>query len=85
MSYAIYALCALTSLACTVLLTRSYLRSSHRLLFWSALCFLGLTFNNVLLFLDKLVVSSVDLLLYRLLAGLIALLLLLYGLIYEQE
>lgn len=85
MAETIYSLCTLTSLACAWLLLRSYRRTGHRLLFWSGLCFAGMTLNNVLLLLDKLVFPSVDLLPFRLGAALLALLLLLYGLIYEKE
>ena len=49
MASVVYALCALTSLACAVLLLRAYRRSWARLLFWSGLCFVGLALNNVLL------------------------------------
>ena len=38
----IYALCALTSLVCSVLLLRGYSDSRYRLLFWAGLCFVGL-------------------------------------------
>lgn len=47
---AVYILCAVTSVLCAGLLVRSYLRSRVRLLLWSALCFVGLAVNNVLLF-----------------------------------
>jgi hypothetical protein len=81
----IYSLCALTSLACLVLLWRSYAATRSRLLFWSALCFLFLAGNNVLLVIDKVVTSvEVDLTYWRLGAGLAAVLLLLYGLIWEE-
>lgn len=85
MAETIYSLCTLTSLACAWLLLRSYRRTGHRLLFWSALCFAGMTLNNLLLLLDKLALPDVDLLTLRLSAALVALLLLLYGLIYEKE
>lgn len=85
MAALIYTLCALTSLACSVLLWRAWRKAGHRLLFWSALCFAGLTFNNTLLVLDKVVFTSVDLLTWRLCAALVAVLLLLYGLIWEDE
>jgi hypothetical protein len=85
MAETIYTLCILTSLACAWLLLRSYRRTRHRLLFWSGLCFVGMTLNNVLLLLDKLVFTDVDLMPFRLGASLLALLLLLYGLIYEKE
>lgn len=81
----IYSLCALTSLACLVLLWRSYAATRSRLLFWSALCFLFLAGNNVLLVVDKVITSvEVDLTYWRLGAGLAAVLLLLYGLIWEE-
>jgi hypothetical protein len=85
MAETIFTLCILTSLACAWLLLRSYRRTRHRLLFWSGLCFVGMTLNNVLLLLDKLVFTDVDLMPFRLGASLLALLLLLYGLIYEKE
>jgi hypothetical protein len=85
MAETIYSLCTLTSLACTWLLLRSYRRTGHRLLFWSGLCFAGMTLNNLLLLLDKLVFPDTDLMTLRLSAALVALLLLLYGLIYEKE
>ena len=85
MAETIYSLCTLTSLACAWLLLRSYRRTGHRLLFWSGLCFAGMTLNNLLLLLDKLVFPDADLLTVRLAAALVALLLLLYGLIYEKE
>jgi hypothetical protein len=81
----IYTLCTLMSLTCAVLLFRSYARNRFRLLFWSGLCFGALTLNNILLVLDKTIfLTSLDLLTWRLAVGLVALLLLLYGLIWEQ-
>lgn len=81
----IYSLCALTCLICSVLLFRSYGQSRSRLLFWSGLCFLGLTASNVLLVLDRVVLPTVDLSAARLTAAFIALLLLLFGLIWEGD
>ena len=82
----ISSLCALTSLTCLVLLWRSYRMTASRLLFWSALCFLLLTVNNVLLVLDKIVFPvEVDLSLWRLVAALAAVALLLFGLVWEEE
>lgn len=85
MAETIYSLCTLTSLACAWLLLASYRRTGHRLLFWSGLCFVGLTLNNLLLLLDKLAFPDTDLRTLRLATALVALLLLLYGLIYEKE
>jgi Family of unknown function (DUF5985) len=81
----IYALCTLTSLMCAWMLLRSFMHKRYRLLFWSGLCFVGLSTNNLLLVLDKLVFPSVDLLTWRLMAALVSVLLLLYGLIWEDE
>ena len=47
-------LCALTSLACAVLLLRGYFRTRARLLLWTGLCFAGLFINNMLLIVDSL-------------------------------
>ena len=86
MASLIYALCALTSAACFVFLWRGYARSRARMLFWSALCFALLTVNNVLLVLDKVVWPvEVDLQLWRLAAALAAVVLLLYGLLWEDD
>ncbi|MFI4927469.1 MAG: DUF5985 family protein [Burkholderiales bacterium] len=85
MAQAIYTLCALTSLTCLVLLWRSYRATGSRLLFWSALCFLLLTVNNVLLVLDKIVFLQRDLTPGRLTAALLAVILLLFGLIWEED
>jgi hypothetical protein len=85
MAIAIYLLCTLTSLACAWLLLASYRRSGHRLLFWSGLCFGAMAVNNIILTLDKLVFPDIDLLPWRLVAALVSVVLLLYGLIYEKE
>ncbi len=85
MANAIFALCTLTSLACAWMLLRGFRRTGHRLLFWSGLCFCAMTVNNVLLLLDKAVFVDIDLLPVRLLAALVAVCLLLYGLIDEKE
>jgi len=85
MAAPIYALCALTSIACLVLLWRSWRKSGARLLFWSALCFGALSVNNVLLVLDRLVFIEQDLFDWRLAAALAAVALLLFGLVWEED
>ena len=85
MAVTIYVLCALTSLACAGLLLLSYRRTGHRLLFWSGASFVAMTVNNLFLVLDKIVFPDVYLLPVRQGSALVALLLLLYGLIYEKE
>lgn len=81
----IYSLCALTALVCAFLLLKTYARSRYRLLLWGGLCFVGLTLNNLLLIVDKFAVPFVDLSTWRLLVALLAMLVLLYGLIWDAE
>jgi hypothetical protein len=81
----VYALCALTSLACAVLLLRGYFASRARLLLWSGLCFTGLAANNVILLIDTRVVPTIDLSLWRSLPALAGVAILLYGLIWETR
>jgi uncharacterized membrane protein YadS len=86
MAAVVYFLCALTSLTCFVLLFRAWRGSGARLLFWSALCFAGMTINNVLLVVDKVVFpTEVDLSTWRLAMALAAVLLLVFGLVWEEE
>jgi hypothetical protein len=82
----LYLLAVVTSLACMVFLFRAYAASGMRLLLWSALCFVGLSVNNVLLFFDLVVFpTEIDLRAFRLLSALGGLLFLLYGFIWEAE
>jgi len=76
----IYFMCAVTAFACFALLWRAWRANRATLLFWSALCFAGLTASNVLLVVDKLVLPDVDLTPLRLSVTLGALLLLIWGL-----
>jgi hypothetical protein len=85
MAATIYGLCALTALVCTVLLLQAYRRGGYRLLLWSGLCFAGLTLNNLLLVLDKLVFTDIDLSLWRSSISLLAMGVLLYGMIWSTE
>lgn len=78
-------LAVLTSIACMVLLLRAYGESGVRLLLWSGLCFVFLSLNNVLLFMDLVVFPNIDLRPYRLIAALVGLAFLLYGFIMEAE
>jgi len=84
--FALFLLAALTSFGCMVLLFRGYARTGLRLLFWAALCFIFLTVNNVLLFLDLVVFPvTVDLRYYRLVAALAGIACLLYAFLWEAE
>jgi hypothetical protein len=84
--FVLYLLCALSSIACMAFLFRGYAQTGMRLLLWSALCFVGLSINNVLLFFDLVVFpTQVDLRPWRLLAALAGLMFLLYAFIWEAE
>jgi hypothetical protein len=85
MAAAIYSLCTLTALLCAWLLLQAYRTGGYRLLLWSGLCFAGLTLNNVLLVVDKILLPMVDLSVWRTLVSLAAMTVLLYGLIWDTE
>jgi hypothetical protein len=79
----VFILCAATCLLCAILLFRAYRRNHVRLLFWSGLCFVGLMLDNVMLYAD--LHTDVQLEIWRKIPGLVAVLLLLFGLIWEAE
>jgi hypothetical protein len=85
MAELVYLLCAITSIGCALLLVRSYGQNKTRLLLWSTLCFVGLALNNSLLFLDLVLVRSIDLSVVRAVAGAGAVSLLLGGLIWSSK
>lgn len=79
----VYALCALTSLVCAALLLRGYAQRRSRLLLWSGVCFALLAINNVLLFVDLVVVPATDLSIWRAATALAGLLVLVFGLVWD--
>lgn len=81
----LYAVAVLSSSACMVLLFRGYKRRRVRLLMWSAICFAGLTINNVALFVDLVIFPDIDLRAARLVPALIGMMFLLYGFIWDAE
>lgn len=85
MATTVYALCAVTSALCAVLLLRSWLAGRQRLVLWTALGFAGLFLNNLLLVVDQSVFPDVDLQVLRDASGLVAVLVLLGGLIWESR
>jgi hypothetical protein len=80
-----YFLCAFTAALCAYLLLQAYRRGRYRLLLWSGLCFGGLTINNAFLILDKIAFPALDLSMLRTLIALLAMMILLYGLIWDTE
>jgi hypothetical protein len=85
MAEVLYALCTLTASVCAGLLLRAYYRSRYKLLLWGSLCFAGLTLNNALLVADKQLFLDVNLFTWRLVLALVAMLVLLYGIIWDKE
>ena len=85
MAEIVYLLCAGTSALVAVLLVRSYVDKKSSLLLWSSLCFVGLAINNLLLVVDLLIATSVDLSFVRQGTALAAMLLLIIGLIWETR
>jgi hypothetical protein len=86
MAAIIYVLGTLTTLLCSIMLLRGYLKGRRKLLLWSGLCFAGLTLSNALLFVDLVLLSdTVSLHVLRLGTAAVAMTLLLYGLVWESE
>jgi hypothetical protein len=85
MAEIVYVLCAATSILCAGLLFRGYRATRTRLLFWSSLCFAGLAVNNVLLFIDLIMVPDIDLFIWRAAAAFAGLSILVYGLIWDSR
>lgn len=81
----VYILCALTALACAILLLRGFSRSRTRLLLWCGVFFVAMALENTILFVDVIVVPHIDLSDIRRAVPLTGLFLLLYGLIWEVK
>jgi hypothetical protein len=85
MAEAIYLLCAATSLTAMLLLFRHYRRRRTPLLLWSTIGFAGLVVNNVLVYIDLVLYTGVDLSVIRSAAGAAAMLALTFGLIWGTD
>lgn len=85
MSVGLYVLSILTTLACSVLLLRAWVRVRNSLLLWSGLCFIGLTLDSVLVLGDMILFPSVDLYTWRLASVALSISLLLFGLVWERQ
>lgn len=81
----VYILGTIVALLCAFLLFRAYTRVRRRLLLWSAICFAGLTISNALVFIDLVIVPQLNLHLWRLSAAALAMLVLLFGLVWESD
>lgn len=81
----VFFMCFLTSAACAGLLFRGWQRNGTRLLFWSAVCFGGLTLNNLLVFFDLVLLPNMDLRPYRQIASFAAVAVLVWSCIWDTE
>ncbi len=81
----VYTLCFATSTLCAYLLGRSFRRTRSRLLFWSALCFALLAVVNFIVVLDMLVYPEIDFRPVRLWLSLVAVSVLLFGFIWDED
>lgn len=82
--FIVYMMCALTSLACFVLLVRSYFATRARLLLGSSVAFAFLALNNILLFVDIVLLPSAHLEVTRSLAALTGVLVLVCSLVWRD-
>ena len=82
---AVYVLCFAASSACAFLLARNYARTGARLLLWSALCFVLLAGNNLVVIIDLLVLRDVNLGVARLVLSAAAVAVLLFGFVWDLE
>lgn len=85
MAATVYVLCTLTCTLCAVLLLRERHRTASRLLFWSGLSFTALAISNALVFVDYVVLPTIDFAIYRSATFLLATALLLYGLVRDTD
>lgn len=80
----VYLLCALTALACAVLLLRAWSANRVRLLLWAGLCFVGLALNNLILLMDAALFPAHDLTGWRTVPAVLGMGALLWGLVWES-
>lgn len=85
MEQAVYILCAATALACGTLLWRGFQRRHVRLLLWCALFFFAMSLENIILFIDLVLIPQTDFTLIRRSTALVGVLVLLYGLVWDTR
>lgn len=81
----VYSLCFATSALCAFLLGRSFRKTRTRMLFWSAFCFVLLAIVNGIVILDMLVFPASDFRSARLWLTLVAVAVLLFGFIWDED
>lgn len=81
----LYALCFATSLGCAYLLLRAYGRRKSPVLLWTGVSFGLLALNNLMVFVDLVLLPHTDLWLWRRLTALTAIVVLLYGFLWRLD
>lgn len=81
----VYTLCFATSALCAFLLGRSFRQSRSRTLFWSAICFALLALVNGIVVFDMTIFPDLDFRPVRLWLTLLAVAVLLYGFIWDED
>lgn len=81
----VYGLCLVTSAICALLLIRSWRRTRQPLLMWSAGCFTLLALNNLFVVLDMVLLTATDFSLWRAATAFAAVVVLIYGFIWEVD
>jgi hypothetical protein len=82
----VYLLCFLTSAACAALMVRQYSRAPSPILLWSAACFVLLALSNLVVVIDQVMLGpETSLRPIRLILTLSAVMVLLFGFIWEAE
>jgi hypothetical protein len=85
LQFTVNVLGTLVAALCAVLLLRAYGAVRKRLLLWAGLCFAGLAASNALVVADLSFIPELDLYRWRLIVAAGAMLLLVYGLIFESD
>jgi hypothetical protein len=85
MAAVVYLSCALTAFACAALLLRGYARNKVPLLLWSGVCFACMGLENVGTFVDLVLYPELPLAVYRDVIGLVGIIALLRGLVWESR
>lgn len=84
MASMVYILGAVLSLSCAILLLNGYKKNKFRLLLWSSIGFVGFALNNMMLFVDLIIIPEVDLSIARTLPALIGMMIMVFGLISDS-
>lgn len=81
----VYIACFIASSVCALLMVRQYRLRPQPILLWSAACFTLLAASNLIVVVDQLFLTDINLRPVRLWLTLIAIAVLLYGFIWEAE